>query len=159
LVGCKDESQPDFWIDKLSDASWKARAVNRLGQFFEDAVTKNGNDIKSAEVQELINKTVEPLTKTYVADYAAFDTKTRVALIQLLASFRDKRTEPALKKAFDEFIKTPATAKDESDIKWAAKATADLKLESLAVPMVEAFSKLRASTMLGGVTYKDYTAA
>ena len=157
LVGCKDESQPDFWVEKLSDASWKARAVKRLEQFFEDAATKNGNDIKAAEVQELINKTVEPLTNTYVNDYDALDSKTRVSLIKLLASYRDKRTEKAPKKAFEEFAKKPATAKDESDIKWAAKATGDLKLESLAVPMVEAFVKLRASTMLGGVTYKDYS--
>jgi hypothetical protein len=157
LVGCKDESQPDFWVEKLSDASWKARAVKRLEQFFEDAATKNGNDIKAAEVQELINKTVDPLTNTYVNDYDALDSKTRVSLIKLLASYRDKRTEKALKKAFEEFAKKPATAKDESDIKWAAKATGDLKLESLAVPMIEAFSKLRASTMLGGVTYKDYS--
>jgi hypothetical protein len=157
LVGCKDESQPDFWVEKLSDASWKARAVKRLEQFFEDAATKNGNDIKAAEVQELINKTVDPLTNAYVNDYDALDSKTRVSLIKLLASYRDKRTEKALKKAFEEFAKKPATAKDESDIKWAAKATGDLKLESLAVPMVEAFSKLRASTMLGGVTYKDYS--
>jgi PBS lyase HEAT-like repeat len=157
LVGCKDESQPDFWVEKLSDAAWKARAVKRLEQFFEDAVTKNANDIKAPEVQELISKTVEPLTKTYVSDYDALDSKTRVSLIQLLASFRDKRTEPALKKAFEEFVKRPATAKDESDVKWAAKATGDMKLESLAVPMVEAFAKLRASTMLGGVTYKDFS--
>jgi hypothetical protein len=157
LVGCKDESQPDFWVEKLSDASWKARAVKRLEQFFEDAVTKNGNDIKAGEVQELINKTVDPLTNTYVNDYDALDSKTRVSLIKLLASYRDKRTEKALKKAFEEFAKKPATAKDESDIKWAAKATGDMKLESLAVPMVEAFVKLRASTMLGGVTYKDYS--
>ena len=120
VVGCKDESQPDFWVEKLSDAAWKARAVKRLEQFFEDAVTKNGNDVKAAQVQELINKAVDPLTKCYVDDYAALDSKTRVSLIQLLASFRDKRTEPALKKAFEEFIKTPATAKDESDVKWAA---------------------------------------
>ncbi|HYP89099.1 MAG TPA: HEAT repeat domain-containing protein [Polyangiaceae bacterium] len=157
LVGCKDESQPDFWVEKLSDAAWKARAVKRLEQFFEDAVTKNGNDVKAKDVQDLINKTVEPLTQTYVNDYDKLDSKTRVSLIKLLSAFRDKRTEPALKKAFEEFSKTPATAKDESDIKWAARATGDLKLESLAVPMVDAFTKLRASTMLGGVTYKDYS--
>ncbi len=157
LVGCKDESQPDYWVEKLSDTAWKARAVKRLEQFFEDAVTRNGNDIKAAGVQDLINKTVEPLTQTYVNDYDNLDSKTRVSLIKLLASYRDKRTEPALKKAFEEFTKKPATAKDESDIKWAAQATGNLKLESLAVPMAEAFSKLRASTMLGGVTYKDYS--
>lgn len=157
LVGCQDESQPEYWVGKLEDTAWKARAVKRLEQFFEDAVTKNGNDIKAPGVQELINKTVEPLTKTYVNDYDTMDGKTRVSLIKLIASYRDKRTEPALKKAFEEFIKKPATAKDESDVKWAAQATGNMKLESLAVPMVEAFAKLRASTMLGGVTYKDYS--
>jgi hypothetical protein len=156
LVGCKDESQPEFWVEKLSDAAWKARAVKRLEQFFEDTVTKNGNDIKAPGVQELVGKTVEPLTAAYADGYDTLDSKTRVSLIKLIANYRDKRTERALKKAFEEFIKHPATAKDESDVKWAAQATGDLQLESLAVPMVEAFSKLRASTMLGGVTYKDY---
>ena len=159
LVACQDESQPEYWVGKLDDATWKARAVKRLEQFFEDAVTKNGNDIKAQGVQDVIGKTVEPLTKAYVEGYDSLDTKTRVMLIKLLSSYRDKRAEPAFKKAFEQFIKTPATAKDESDVKWAAQATGNLKLESLATPMVEAFAKLRASTMLGGVTYKDYLEA
>jgi hypothetical protein len=159
LVACQDESQPEYWTGKLDDAAWKARAVKRLEQFFEDAVTKNGNDIKAAGVQDIVNKTVDPLTKAYVDGYDSLDTKTRVMLIKLLSSYRDKRAEPAFKKAFEQFIKTPATAKDESDVKWAAQATGNLKLESLATPMVEAFAKLRASTMLGGVTYKDYLEA
>jgi hypothetical protein len=155
VVGCKDESQPDYWVEKLSDAAWKARAVKRLEQFFEDAVTKNGNDITAAGVKDVIDKTVEPLTKTYVEDYDNLDTKTRTSLIKLLASYRDKRTEPALKKAFEEFSKRPATSKDESDIKWAARAAADLKLDSVNGPLVEAFAKMRTSSMLGGVVYKD----
>jgi HEAT repeat protein len=159
VVACQDESQPEYWTGKLDDAAWKARAVKRLEQFFEDAVTRNGNDIKAQGVQDIINKTVDPLTKTYAEGYDQLDSKTRTSLIKLLSSYRDKRTEPALKKAFEEFIKHPATAKDENDVKWAAKATGDLKLESLAGPMVEAFGKLRASTMLGGVTYKDYQEA
>ena len=139
VIGCQDESQPEYWTGKLDDAAWKARAVKRLEQFFEDAVTRNGNDIKAQGVQDVINKTVEPLTKTYTEGYDQLDSKTRTSLIKLLASYRDKRTEPALKKAFEEFIKHPASAKDETDVKWAAKATGDLKLESLAMPMVEAF--------------------
>src|SRR5215203_103498 len=75
LVGCKDESQPDFWVEKLSDTAWKARAVKRLEQFFEDAVTRNGNDIKAAGVQDLISKTVDPLTQLYVTDYDTLDSK------------------------------------------------------------------------------------
>jgi len=155
LVACKDESQPEYWVDKLSEPSWRSRAVVRLQQFFEDAVTKTNKDMKSAEVQDLIGKTVEPLTKTYVDSYSDMDTKTRVALIKLLADFRDKRTEPALKKAFDEFAKAPKTGKDDADIKWAARANEDLKLPGLADPMLQAFLKMRTSTMLGGVVYKD----
>jgi PBS lyase HEAT-like repeat len=159
LVGCKDESQPEYWTDKLSDQAWRARAVKRLEQFFEDSMTKNGNDLAAAPVQDLVGKTVGPLTTSYIEAYDQMDTKTRVALIKLLASYRDKRTEPALKKAFDDFAKKPKTSKDEQDIKWAARATGDLKLDSLAVPMLEAFMKLRTSSMLGGVVYKDLNEA
>jgi len=159
LVGCKDESQPDYWVEKLNDDSWRARAVTRLGQFFEDASSKAKGDNNAPEVQALLNKIVDPLTKTYVDKYDKMDGKTRVALIKLLASFRDKRTEAALKKAFEEFAKKPATSKDDADIKWAVRASADLKLDSLNDPLVQAFLKLRASTMLGGITYKDFNDA
>jgi hypothetical protein len=155
LIACKDESQPEYWVDKLSEPSWRNRAVVRLQQFFEDAVTKTNKDMKSAEVQDLIGKTVDPLTKTYVDNYSDMDTKTRVSLIKLLADFRDKRTEPALKKAFDEFAKAPKTGKDDADIKWAARANEDLKLPGLADPMLQAFLKMRTSSMLGGIVYKD----
>lgn len=159
LVGCKDESQPDYWVEKLNDQSWRARSVTRLGQFFEDASSKAKGDNNAPEVQNLLNKIVDPLTKTYVDKYSEMDGKTRVSLIKLLASFRDKRTEPALKKAFEEFAKKPATSKDDADIKWAVRAAADLKLDSLNDPLVQAFLKLRASTMLGGIAYKDFNDA
>ena len=154
VVGCKDESQPDFWVEKLDDPAWRARAVKRLEQFFEDSVTKNG-DLKSEGVQTLIGKTVDPLTKTYVDSYDTLDGKTRVSLIKLLAAYKDKRIEPAVKKALDEFAKHPATSKDDQDLKWAAIAVEDLKLTSLSDALLSAFLKLRASTMLGGVAIRD----
>lgn len=159
LVGCKDESQPEYWVDKLDDPTWRPRAIKRLEQFYEDAITKANKDQEAPEVQALLNKIVDPLTKTYVDAYGDLDTKTRVSLIKLLASFRDKRTEPALKKAFEEFAKRPATSKDDADIKWASRAAADLKLESLGGPLVDAFQKLKASTMLGGISYRDMNEA
>lgn len=159
LIGCKDESQPEYWVEKLEDPSWRARAVSRLAQFFEDTLTRKNNDQKAPEVVEFVNKTVEPLTKLYVDDYDNVDSKTRVVLIKLLADFRDKRTEPALKKAFEQFVKLPKTSRDETDIKWAARANEDLKLESLGLPMLEAFRKLKTSSMLGGVAYRDVTAS
>lgn len=159
LVGCKDESQPEYWIEKLDDAKWRPNAVKRLTQFFEDAVTKANNDQASPEVKALLDKIVDPLIKTYVEHYADLDTKTRVSLIKLLSDIRDPRTEPALKKAFEEFAKRPRSTKDEADIKWAVRAAADLKLPGLAGPVLSAFEKLQAHTMLGGITYKDYSDA
>lgn len=159
LVGCKDESQPEYWTEKLEDPQWRPRAVKRLEQFFEDSLTRSNKDLNSPEVQELLNKIVEPLTNAYVQYYDQMDTKTRVSLIKLLASTRDKRTEPALKKAFEEYAKRPRSTKDEQDIKWAAIAAADLKLPSLAGPMLDAFQKFRASTMLGGIAYRDVNEA
>jgi len=159
LIGCKDEGQPEYWVEKLDDGQWRARAVTRLAQFFEDTLTRKNSDIKAPEVQELIGKTVDPLTKLYAEQYDNIDSKTRVALIKLLADYRDKRTEPALKKAFEAFTKLPKTSRDETDIKWASRANEDLKLESLAMPMLDAFAKLRTSSMLGGVAYRDITEA
>lgn len=156
LVGCKDESQPEYWVEKLEDQKWRPRAIKRLEQFFEDTITKANKDTNNPEVKALLDKIAEPLTKTYVEHYDTLDTKTRVSLIKLLASFRDKRTEPALKKAFEEFAKKPATKKDEQDIKWAVRAAEDLKLPGLHDPMLQAFLKLQASTPLGSITYKDY---
>ena len=155
LVGCKDEGQPEYWVEKLDDPSWRAKSVNRLVQFYEDTLSRRNNDPKAPEVVDLVNKTVEPLTKLYVDQYDNLDSKTRVALIKLLADYRDKRTEPALKKAFDQFVKLPKTSRDETDVKWAARAEEDLQIESLQLPMLEAFRKLRTSSMLGGVAYRD----
>jgi hypothetical protein len=159
LVGCKDESQPEYWVDKLEDPAWRPRAIKRLEQFYEDSMTKANKKQDAPEVQALLNKIVDPLTKTYVDAYGDLDGKTRVSLIKLLASLRDKRTEPALKKAFEEFAKRPATSKDDADIKWASRAAIDLKPASVVGPMMEAFQKLKASSMLGGISYRDVTEA
>ncbi len=159
MVGCKDESQPEYWVDKLQDSSWRPRAIKRLEQFFEDASTKANGDNTKPEVRALLDKIVEPLTKTYVDHYTDLDTKTRVSLMKLLAAFRDKRTEPALKKAFDEYAKRPPTSKDDQDIKWAAAAQADLKLPSLSDSLLQAFLKFQTHSMLGGVAYRDMNEA
>lgn len=146
--------QPAYWLTKLGDAALQARAIRQLEQFYEDAVTRSNGDTKATEVKALIDQTVQPLVQAYVERYATFDTRTRVGLIKLLATYQDPRTEPALKKALDEFIRNPATSKDESDVKWAAQAAGELKLPGLSRPLLEAFGALKASTMLGGVSYR-----
>jgi HEAT repeat protein len=158
-VGCKDESQPEYWVEKLDDSAWRARAVNRLAEMFEGVISRANKDIKAAPVQEFIGKTIDPLMKLYIEQHDTLDSKTRVSTIKLLSDYRDKRTEPALKKAFDAFAKSPKSSRDETDIKWAAQAQEALKLESLSMPLLEAFTKLRASSMLGGVSYRDVNEA
>ena len=61
VVGCKDESQPEYWVDKLEDDKWRPTAIKRLAQFFEDAVTKAGSDHTKPEVTQLLDQVVEPL--------------------------------------------------------------------------------------------------
>jgi HEAT repeat protein len=159
LVGCKDENQPEYWLEKMEDVKWRPRAVKRLTQFLDDSMTKAGGKKDDPAVKALEGKLVGPLTDAYVKNYAELDTSTRVNLIKLLADFRDERTLPALKAAFEEFAKKPKKTTDESDIKWAARAYADMKSKELAPSVMKAFEKLEAHTQLGGITYRDYNEA
>lgn len=152
VVGCKDEGQPEYWVDKLDDRAWKPRAIKRLEQFFEDAFTKANKDVQAADVKKLADESIQPLVNTYVSSYDDLDDKTRESLIKLIAAFRDNRAEPALKKAFDEFAKR---GKGADDVKWAARAQGDMKLASLNDSMIQAFDKLKASTPEGGRVYRD----
>jgi hypothetical protein len=129
LAGCQDESQPEYWVEKLDDKAWRPRAIKRLEQFFEDAVTKANKNMDAPEVKALVDKIAVPLTQTYVTSYSDLDENVRVSLIKLIAAMRDPRTEPALTKALDEFGKRGLGGED---IKWAARAAADMKLESVA---------------------------
>lgn len=157
LVACSDDTKPEYWVEKLEDPQWRPRAVKRLTQFLDDALTRADNNIEDPQVKELENKLVAPLTQVYVESYGDLDTKTRVTLIKLLADFRDERAIPALKKAFEEFAKRPRETKDEQDIKWAIRAYGDMKSKELAGPVLAAFEALKAHTQLGGITYKDYS--
>jgi len=159
LVGCKDENQPEYWLDKLDDAKWRPRAVKRLTQFLDDSLGRANNDMSDPGVKKLEDTLVGPLTQAYVDNYAELDTQTRVELIKLLADFRDERAIPALNKAFEEFAKRPRTTSDEADIKWAVRAYGDMKKPEMAAGVLAAFEKLEAHTQLGGITYKDYSKA
>ncbi len=156
LVGCQDESQPEYWVDKLDDTSWRARAIKQLDQFYEDAVTRAGQSQDSPELKALVEKIVVPLNKTYVEQYESLDDKSRERLIKLLASVRDPRTEPALTKAMSEFAEK---GRGGEDLKWAARAVADMKMSSAADELLGAFMKLRADSEEGGPVYRDLNAS
>ncbi len=159
VTGCKDENQPEYWIEKAEDPAYQAKSIKRLEQFFEDTYGRSNSDLASPDVQALVTKLVDPLCKIYIDNYDTLATKTRVDLIHLIAAFRDKRAEGALKKAFEEFAKKPRYDRDDADIKWAVNAAADMKLPSLNGPIVAAFDKLRASSQLGGIAIQDFNKA
>jgi hypothetical protein len=152
LTGCQDESQPEYWVDKLGDNAWRARAIKQLDQFYEDAATRASQSGDSPEMQALIDKIAVPLTNTYVEQYDNLDEKTRHRLIKLLATMRDPRTEPALSKALGEFADK---GRGGEDVKWAARAAVDLKLTSVSDKLLGAFLKLRADSEEGGSVYRD----
>ena len=155
LVSCSDESQPEYWVEKLDDQAWRPRAIKRLGQFFEDAMTRTNKDREHADVKGLLDKLAVPLTNIYVNNYDLLDENTREELINLLASFRDTRTEPALKKAFEEFGKSGRGGKE---IKWASRAVRDMKLKGASADVLAAFKKTKPSTKEGAY-YRDLNEA
>jgi hypothetical protein len=152
LLACQDESQPEYWVEKLDDNAWRARAVKQLDQFYEDAVTRAGQQPDSPELKALVEKTVAPLTNTYVTQYDNLDEKSRHRLIKLLATMRDPRTEPAMSKAIGEFAEK---GRGGEDLKWASRAAADLKLTGTADEMIGAYTKLRADSEEGGPVWRD----
>ncbi len=152
LAGCQDDSQPEYWIDKLDDVAWRPRAIKRLDQFFEDAVARANDNAEDAQVKALVDKIVPPLTKVYAERYEMLDAKERLRLIKLLATVRDERAEPALSAALSHF---GTTGLGGEEAMWAARAVADLRLEASAGPMLAAFQKTRAGTAEGRAIYKD----
>jgi hypothetical protein len=152
LAGCQDESQPEYWVSKLDDNAWRARAIKQLDQFYEDAATRASQSGDSPEMKALTEKIVVPLTKTYIEQYDNIDEKTRHRLIKLLATMRDPRTEPALSKAMSEFADK---GRGGEDLKWSARAAVDLKLKSVSDKLLAAFLKLRADSEEGGPVYRD----
>ena len=52
-LGCQDESQPEFWVEKLEDNAWRVRAIKQLDQFYEDAVTRANQAGDAPEVKAL----------------------------------------------------------------------------------------------------------
>jgi hypothetical protein len=144
-TGCADENDPATWVKRLDDPAQRPQAIKRLGQFYEDALSKAGNKRDDANVKKVLDVIVDPLTKTYVA--GSLDDKTRKDLIKELADMHDPRTEPALAKALGEF----ELGKGNDDVKFAAEAAgsmakAGVKLDKSVVDgLWTAFTKYKPS--------------
>src|SRR5438067_12660326 len=96
-VGCADENDPATWVKRLDDPAQRTAAIKRLAQFYEDALTGDGNKRDGEHVKKVGDVIVDPLTKTYTA--GGLDDKTRKDLVKALSNMKDPRTHPALAKA------------------------------------------------------------
>src|SRR5262245_8626874 len=151
LVGCNDENAPETWVKKLDDPIQRPAAIKRLIQFFEDAMTKANKERNDPNVKALLDKIIEPLTKTYVE--GNLDDRTRIELIKFLADSRDTRAKGAWIKACSGFAEGKGAAED--DVRWAAPAIGATKLEEGATALGQAFIKLEAGTQKGSQAYKN----
>ena len=123
-AGCADENDPKTWAKRLDDPAQRVPAIKRLDQFFNDAMSQaSGEKDKKKEdpkVKGVLDASVEPLAKTYIA--GGLDEKTRKDLIKLLGDMGDQRAAPAYAKAFKDF----EPGKNDDDVKYAAQGTTRL---------------------------------
>ncbi|MCL2777929.1 MAG: hypothetical protein FWD73_07990 [Polyangiaceae bacterium] len=117
ITACADESDPKTWIKRLDDPAQRVAAVRRLGQFFNDTMTAANNNRNDEKVKQLLDDSVEPLTKVYTSD--SVDDRTRNDVIKLLADMGDARATLAFAKAFKDF----EPGKTDDDVKFAAQGT------------------------------------
>ena len=151
VMGCNDENAPETWVKKLDDNIQRPAAIKRLIQFFEDAMTRANKDRNHADVKALLDKIIEPLTKTYVE--GNLDDRSRIDLIKFLADSRDVRAKAAWIKACSGFAEGKGASED--DVRWAAPAIGATKLEEGAPALGQAFVKLEAGTQKGSQAYKN----
>ncbi|HEX4517724.1 MAG TPA: hypothetical protein VH054_29475 [Polyangiaceae bacterium] len=124
-AGCADENDPATWVKRLDDPAQRTTSIKRLGQFYEDALTTDGNKRDGEHVKKVADVIVEPLTKAYTA--GGLDDKTRKDLMKSLADMKDPRTQPALAKALGEY----EPGKTDEDVKFAAEAAGQLSKQGV----------------------------
>ena len=149
LIGCADENDPATWVKRLDDPATRVQAVTRLVQFYEDKMTKDKGDRNGPEVKPLLATIIEPMTQRCVA--GEMDERTTSKLVKFLADTRDPKAEACFIKVLKEY-KPDST---EDDLRSVSRAVGSMKLKSAAGPMMEAFSKLRASKPKAQSTYRD----
>jgi len=153
IVGCADENDPETHVKYLQDPAKRTPAVNRLVQFFEDAMTKDKGDRSGPSVKPLLDKIVEPMSQTCVND--DLDEKTRSKVVKFLSDARDPRGGPCLIKTLKDY-KPDST---EEDVRAAARGVGPMKLKEAAGPLFEAFTKIKNSKPKAQLITLDVTNA
>ncbi len=149
VAGCADENDPMTHVDRLKDPATRPGAVNRLVQFFEDAMTRDEKNREGPTVKPLLDKIVKPMNEVCVA--GDLDERTNSKLVKFMSDARHPDGEPCLVKALKDY-KPDAT---EEDIRWAARAVGALKMKSAAGPLLDVFLKMKPSKPKAAAMYRD----
>ena len=149
LAGCADENDPATHVKKLQDPATRPQAVQRLIQFYEDKMTADKGDRNGPNVKPLLEMIVAPMTERCVG--GDLDDRTNSKLIKFLADTHDPRTEACLVKTLKDY-KPDNT---EEDVRAAARAVKAMKLKSAAGPLMEVFTKMKASKPKAQSAYRD----
>jgi HEAT repeat protein len=152
LIGCEDETKPEYFIKRLDDPAVRPAAVKRLIQFFEDAMTRADKNREDANVKALLDKIVPPLAKVYVQ--GGLDDSSRFEILKLLADSRDLRAKEAWTKALKDY--QPNVSEDEAKNAARAIAKCGVRDQDALDAMVAVFMKLQAGSEKGGLVYKDF---
>ena len=147
VVACADENDPKTWAKRLDDPAQRVPAIKRLDAFFNDAMSAatTPNKHEDPKVKGILDDSVEPLTKTYIA--GGLDEKTRKDLMKLLGDMADVRAPPAYAKAFKDY----EPGKNDEDVKYAAQGTTSLAKagpisdQGLVDALWDCFAKFRPS--------------
>jgi hypothetical protein len=149
LAGCADENDPLTHVKKAQDTATRAPAVNRLIQFFEDAMTRDNKDRKGPTVKPLLDKIVEPMTQLCVQ--GELDERTNAKLVKFVSDARDPRGEACLVKALKDY----KPDSNEENVRWACRAVAAMKSKNAAGPLMEVFTKIKPSKPKASTIYRD----
>ncbi|WP_438027153.1 hypothetical protein [Sorangium sp. So ce233] len=149
VAGCADENDPETHVKRLDDPATLSPSVNRLIQFFEDAMTRDNKDRNGPTVKPLLDKIIEPMTQKCVG--GDLDERTRSKLIKFISDTRDPRGEACLIKALKDY-KPEST---EEDVRWAVRGLGAMKSKAAAGPLMEVFVKLQHGKPKGSTISRD----
>ncbi|WP_434045532.1 MULTISPECIES: hypothetical protein [Sorangium] len=149
VAGCADENDPETHVKRLDDPATLTPSVNRLVQFFEDAMTRDNKDRSGPTVKPLLDKIIEPMTQKCVG--GDLDERTRSKLIKFISDTRDPRGEACLIKALKDY-KPEST---EEDVRWAVRGLGAMKSKAAAGPLMEVFVKLQHGKPKGSTISRD----
>jgi hypothetical protein len=89
LAGCRDENDPEYWLDAMYNRPWREKSLKTLNDIFNRTMQDNNSDLNSPKVKELVDLMVPELIKGY-KEFTR-DKFNRTEIIKLLAQMNDTR--------------------------------------------------------------------